>query len=472
MPQTGSWSRKALEAGLRRSSPSTRSIARRRPAPGGLERGLRSVHRSRGRARSQLEFPVLYAMRAKQRLDLAAPSPELTEGRAVGSRCSTRSWRARSRRLPVDDPGHPLAVSGDRQPRLRGDYLGRLAHRPDLVSAECVEGRTAPVREHEPRRQPEEERGGHQDRSPSTGWSGWRSTRAGRRHRGASRGLEKAIAIGDTMTCDRRGHRRPLPPIQIDEPTLSMTFRHQRRARSRGKEGRKFLHLPQASASGSMREDARAQRLARGSRSPPTRQGRDSRRRPRRAAARHPHRDHAPRRLRARPCPTAAGRDADRRAERRSGRSPSRSCSSWTSPRPSCRRGRWRSSPMRKGRSPEDGEAHGSGAAQRIEFHDPHPRADRLSRTELLTDTRGTAVMNAPVSRATTPWQGGGASGASPGALDRRSARATTTAYAPCPTSRIAGELFDRSRDTRVYRGHGRSARTARPATTSTSTSR
>ena len=103
-------------------------------------------------------------------------------------------------------------------------------------------------------------------------------------------GLPKAT-VADTI-CDP-AVETPIPAQPIDPPTLAMTFRvNDSPARRHRRQQGHRPHDPRPPA-------ARSRRQRRAARARIGRQGFDGGRRPRRTAARHPDRDHAPRRLRA-----------------------------------------------------------------------------------------------------------------------------------------------------------------------------
>ena len=174
----------------------------------------------------------------------------------------------------------------------------------------------------------------------------------------------------------------PLPALRIDEPTHldDLLRQHLALRRPRRQVGDLAEHQGPA-GEGAARRTSPCASSRRGGADSFTVAG------PRRAAARDPDRDHAPRGLRAVRSRTPRSSPRSRTACARS----RWSCSSSTCPRPtwaSCSR-RWR---MRKGKMAKMVN-HGSGRV-RLEFQVP-TRGLIGIRTELMTDTRGTAVMNA-----------------------------------------------------------------------------
>ena len=246
-------------------------------------------------------------------------------------------------------------------------------------------------------------------------------------------GLDE-VKIGDTIA--DRENPQALPRIQVDEPTIAMMLSSTTRPFA-GREGkyvtsRKLKERLEKETLTNVSHPRRADRHARDL------QGL----RPRRAAARDPDRDDAPRGLRALRRQARGHHPRDRRQGSRA----DGACWSSTAPRTSSA-----SSPRswaRRGRMMKMVN-HGSGRV-RLEFRVPS-RGLIGFRSEFLTDTRGTGIMN-HLFDGWDVWQGDIAHRSNGALVADRAGRATAYAHRRPPAARRALRLARR----RGLRRHGR----------------
>ena len=238
----------------------------------------------------QIEFPIVYTNAKAGHGDAR---PRRARARTCG-RCSTCS--SRSRPPPTYDARPPA-------PAARHQPVGQRLRRPD--------GRRADLERHDPDRPADHRRprGGRRHRRAPSSPAGRSPSRGTVTSLQTAHGIERVdieeagpgdivsvaglpeVTIGDTLTDP--ADPRPLPRLDVDAPTLRMTFG----VNTSPLAGREGKYVTQPPDQGPPREGGPRQRLDRG---PPDRVERDVRGpRPRRAPAGRAHRADAPRGLRA-----------------------------------------------------------------------------------------------------------------------------------------------------------------------------
>ena len=209
LPQTRFVLRKALERRLPPIVVINKIDRAGRAAEGSAERGLRPVHRSRRHRGSDRLPGPLHATRApaRRRRDLA----QRGRGSAAAVRRHRRSRAAAAAATPT--AALQLLVAN----LDSSDYLGRIAigriFNGRVRLNDPIVGAEARRRARSRRRSP--------SCSPSTGCKRVDIDEAGAGDIVCLAGIED-ITIGETVADPE--HRSPMPPIAVDEPTVSMIF--------------------------------------------------------------------------------------------------------------------------------------------------------------------------------------------------------------------------------------------------------